>query len=135
MELSTQVCSLDLAKRLRELGAYKLSKSLWVWEFADGVPSNLNAAAGSGSNVYAYSVAELGEIIRRATSTAFDYGIVMYDSADNGHRAWLASVHDDEYPWTFPDESTFIETSEADARAKMFIYLLENELLELGSRQ
>jgi hypothetical protein len=136
MKLEKQVCSLELAKRLKELVAPQWSALYWVggtkgYVLAD---SDKGHRSGIGDRDFysAFTVAELGEIIRKSTSSGFDFGVVMSDSAANGFRIWLADTEGDDFPWTFDDESTFIEESEAEARAKMLIYLVKNNLINFA---
>ena len=123
MKLEKQVCSLELAKQLKELGVTQ--ESLWVWEFADGVPSNLNAAASSGSNVYAYSAAELGGMLPCEID---DDWLRCIKSRQDGNAIWKIRYA----PVGGESEYSHQENAEteADARAKMLIYLLENKITQ-----
>ena len=132
MELHEQLASPELCNQLHKLGV--TAPSVFSRDYTGSKSDELEWAEDfepyyCEDNVNAYSAAELGEILRKATSSGFDYGIVMSDSAANGFRMWLADTESDEFPFSFDDESTFIESNEADARAKMLIYLLENKLI------
>ena len=123
MKLESQVCSLELSKKLKELEVPH--KSLWVWEFADGVPSNLNAAAASGSNVYAYSVAELGEMLPTNIS------LMDWLQIQKGAAGFTVDYGHQEMDGSYCAAKEISSASEADARAAMLIYLLENKLITL----
>src|SRR5258708_7616892 len=122
MKLEQQVCSLDLAKRLTELGVQQ--ESLFMWEeggnrpgttpYTQIIPSKSPAIPGGGDspwNYYAaFTVAELGEMLPT----------LCRSEKWNGTGEW--NVH------LKPHAHTKAET-EADARAKMLCYLLENNLI------
>lgn len=123
MNLNDQVISLELAKRLKKLGV--IQESQFYWEFCPDAGGFLPKAKfiisyiGSHDiitgeftdchrlrdqeNYSAFTVAELGEIL----------------SSFKSWQEWLCQV-----------STMFEDTKEADARAKMLIYLLENKLME-----
>ena len=120
MTLESQVVSLPLAKRLKELGVKQESVFGWllynsgeseIVHFYDGViipPTNFAA----------FTVAELGEILSDG----------MVGSRKTGYGDW-ACVY---VPCT--GDGTDVEhevkgMTEADARAQMLSYLLQNKLL------
>jgi len=120
MKLEKQICSLEHAKKLKELGVKQESE--WIWAI-------MNIGAGQSAYIYntvgdkgyhrdehysAYTVAELGDILK-------DYsGNVEYDGK---FKKWRIIYFESSY-------TTEIIGSEADARAKLLIYLLENKLLK-----
>jgi hypothetical protein len=120
MELSKQVVSLELAQKLKELLVKQ--ESLFYWqEMLDGsyeakfMMGNLLPLDGTEGNcISAFTVAELGEMLS---------GIYMPFKDENGRKPWL---------WIEPDtgNKTWEET-EADARAKMLIYLVESKVIVL----
>ena len=72
MKLEDQVCSLELAQRLKELGVKQ--ESLWVWrEYGHGFELELRDEDTFGEMTAAFTVAELGEIMGEAP--AFKSGI------------------------------------------------------------
>lgn len=121
MELEQQVTSLEPSEKLRELGVRQ--ESLFYWTHCPVKEQN-----GEWTHVLTYgrnnelpetyaafTVAELGEMID---------GWRLPKRTMNG-KAWIAG--DDELP-------TYVIIgckTEADARAKMLIYLLENKLITL----
>lgn len=116
MELKNQVVSLQLAKRLNELGAKQDSYFSWVdWgnvgeyrvfhgDIRCGEPITRIAAA--------VTVAELGEML-------------PYD------KDWMPTRLTSTGEWVIVHGSQLLggASMEADARAKMLIYLLENDLI------
>lgn len=134
MTLEKQVCSLELSKRLKELGVKQESAFQWV-PYPDGstkygewylqaVPMRDGKGIYNMTGVSAFTVAELGELLpdiphyrlrieKIGSSWGVQFRAVSYD-APHGEVlfAWAAST-------------------EADARAKMLIYLLENKLISL----
>src|SRR6187551_1502508 len=103
MELSKQVCSLELAQKLKELGIRQESYFYWV----KGFPTRIEAREGIGSKYTS---------IRMFKTYSMDL-LRWYVRYEN---EVLESVNHCEYADT-----------EADARAKMLIYLIENKLIVL----
>jgi hypothetical protein len=123
MKLEDQVISLELAKKLKELGVKQ--ESLFRWqEWRDlgyqgkGHPFVWCLEPGSGNvreELSAYTVAELGEMLPQGCESfktqSPEKGWVCYWEHEKGrYNKCYGHV-------------------EADARAKMLIYLLENNLL------
>ncbi len=155
MNLENQVCSLELSKRLKELGVKQESYFYWHSFRNESSPKE------QWSNVYnqiirrnektkyknrdylkdqilysAFTVAELGEMLPAYTNDNGDkqllelskYIIPVGEKKGN-------STYSAEY-WTLNDPIYRLgkgcyEDNESDARAKMLIYLLENKLMEL----
>jgi hypothetical protein len=121
MKLEDQVVSLDLAKRLKELGVEQ--KSLFWWVNGHGKIELHDRRTDDGS-VSAFTVAELGEILPPFVKTERD-GYVNFRQRKTDNGLYLCSG--------YPGEELVIEfgdgTNEADARAKMLIYLIENKLI------
>lgn len=114
MKLEDQVVSLELAKRLKELGVKQ--ESFFYW---DGQLLRPAIYAGDGHNLgvplsdkifAAFTVAELGEILP-------DHSYAQ--KRDDGY--WECGYH---------LALGKIAKTEADARAKMLIYLLEQGLVK-----
>lgn len=126
MKLEEQVCSLDLAKRLKELGIEQ--ESLYYWyKFSDPIGWEICGYRKEWikqQDVSAFTVAELGEMlpgkIKEQGKTFFlDF---KKDVVDGN---WLVAYENDSaYVHTF----SWIAT-EADTRAEMLEYLLENKLI------
>jgi hypothetical protein len=114
MKLEDQVCSMELSKRLKELGVKQESYFIWAKESLIPRLSLMPLDENQLLEPYicsAFTVAELGEI-----------SFVMVQSYKSFKDHWEC-VYD-------PLEIGFVAKTEADARAKMLIYLLENQLME-----
>jgi len=131
MTLENQVCSLELSKRLKELGVKQVS--LFYWFFLNGkwYVSDKDRE-GYREMVSAFTVAELGEMLPNYVSTSNCGGGRHSERVDylvcenqNAREAWIRGTRK-EYICT-----DFRDKNEANARAKMLIYLLENELIEV----
>ena len=116
MKLEDQVCSLDLAKRLKELGVKQDSYFYWCkpWplgtEWLDGGDEyKIVDGVSNNSSYSAFTVAELGLLIPSE-----------FQSGRNGQEKWIC--------WYGKTEQMQILTAntEADARANTLIYLVEN---------
>lgn len=73
----------------------------------------------------AFTVAELGEMLPNDVNDA----ALMMDKTSDEYRVWYANPNEDD--WPFDLSIVRIARTEADARAKMLIYLLENKLITL----
>lgn len=156
MTLEQQVCSLELAKKLKELGVKqeslfwwkkkgrKNSKNGYIYEligenYPDGGGyDNCEHYSGDKKDISAFTVAELGEMLPKQ---------IEYKVSDYGDRAGYRSLdlkcgktiindgwyvlYSDPHPSNLVPVYGTYETTEADARAKMLIYLLENKLITL----
>jgi len=117
MELKKQVVSIRLAKKLKKLGVKQ--ESLFYWEmdfFKKGrikgrIATQEKACIGSEVCFSAFTVAELGEMLPKS-----------YHS-EKMNLMWgifgCGGICQEIY-----------EKKEADARAKMLIYLIENNLIK-----
>lgn len=127
MKLEQQVVSLDLAKRLKKLGVSQ--DSLYSWLNADPRSAQANdvwyVALTEAEHILelpefaAFTVAELGEMMPAEVAT--------YRYEEEDFAEWMCKLH------VKDDWSKYINiipgNTEADARAKMLIYLLENKLI------
>lgn len=125
MEISKQVCSLELAKKLKELGVSQ--KALCFWNDENKNPevifSDPKEAAYIGF-VSAFTVAELGEILFKLESNSLKPNNFRIESY-NTNEFNLVLLRD-------CAESIYINNeNEANARATMLIYLIENKLIEV----
>ena len=132
MKLGDQVVSLELAKRLKELGVKQESHFVW---YTNGDNAHLldcpDGQRPMEAKTYsAFTVAELGEML----PPRLEIDGVMYwlDLAKNGPEPKIGRIWDVGY--ARPGEEwqiVFEADTEVDARAKMLIYLLENKLAAL----
>lgn len=120
MKIEEQVTNLELSKKLKEFGVKQ--SSYWYWSCCNGVELKdrythpvvqaLTINPHWMRDIYsAFTVAELGEMLPKT-----------YYSQRIGNRWGI-----------FEDRvcQEIYEKTEADARAKMLIYLLENKLIKL----
>jgi len=153
MELTKQVPTLELCKKLKELGyPQEVEELKWGGNFAYadrhlvGITSLgmgvevFNGTFGCGATsgepdiygldeyeevIVAPTVAELGEWLPQGFFTA--KGLKW--------RSWFDDT-DNSFEWKESDEFDPIdEETEANARAKMLIWLVENEYLEFNNEQ
>ncbi len=115
MKLEKQLCSLELAKKLKALGVKQDSHFKWLNTPTRGWMTFPRTIAGNEENYSAFSVAELGEML---PSMTISYHQTLGE--------WSCK-----YPET--EHVIKMEMTEADARAKMLIYLLENKLIQPNS--
>jgi len=140
MKLEDQVCSLKLSKKLKELGVEQ--KSNWYWVHHTAFTFEQKPKLAEGWNLIykdkmspyremvfsTFTVAELGEMLPidivsglTSNSSVGGYGcldLIEFGSAACHHKSEMMK------------KPEFIAKTEANARAKMLIYLLENNLYE-----
>ncbi len=142
MELPQQVCSLDLAKRLQELGVKQESLFWWIQQVQEHLERNgtvtfipteswvVNDRPGSADSYSAFTVAELGEILPESIHVS---GAPFHLRITHGTRAvhhWAIGYTNYDASW-WP--GLIDEKNEANGRAKLLVYLLENNLLTVES--
>lgn len=141
MTLEQQVCSLDLAKRLKELGVKQESLFLWCnfgkddwrgpYSNIDGISIRLPETPGPYSFTKddcwewcsAFTVAELGEML----PTLVDGCRIITQHGLMGKR-WFVTL---ENMTTHEEVYKAEEKTEADARSKMLIYLMKEGKMTL----
>lgn len=115
-----QVCTAQLGKRLMELGVKSPSDFYWIthrngdveyYELKHGEPHPVQVW------VPAYTVAELGLMLPRGFGSGRPFGKDLFEC----WPMFYAKVPEDH------------EVNEADARAKMLIYLIETGAIEVPS--
>lgn len=128
MKLESQVCSLELAKKLKELGVKQhsyfywakeeMSDSTYKWNLITGELQIRIATPGMiRDSIAAFTVAELGEMLPA--------GYVSYQSPNIPKGNWFC--------WQSPRSNQRQEAdTEAHARAKMLVYLIENKLIRIA---
>jgi hypothetical protein len=125
MKLEAQLTSLKLSKKLRELGVKQ--DAFWSWYDTtdyDDIPrlnrSDENCPVCTLSKqtfedkYSAFTVAELGEIGK----------LEMISWYNPRFEKWAVARE-------YDDQLRLYEDTEADARAKMLIYLIENKLIQI----
>ena len=135
MKLEEQVCSLELAQRLKALDVGQYTYFHWWRSSFNGQmylgshgdvamwPSRLLSDETQDWHLdcAAFTVAELGEMLPREQWGCDDKG-----PKNRPYRIWWS---------TAPVETDWVAATEADARAKMLIYLIENRLIQLPIQQ
>lgn len=119
MKLEQQVVSLDLAKRLKELGVKQESYHCW-WDGISGWSLRSDHVSkfynGNLNTLCAFSVAELGEMLPEAIDG----------------NTWHAGKYSGGYGIDFGKlVRRLTSQTEADVRAKMLIHLVEHKLITL----
>lgn len=127
MTLESQVVSLELAKRLKELGVKQESLFYWRgvsnntapepenWYYSWRVVDNLETVPSHSNNARlrqysAHTVAELGEMLKGEAMPFWNERLQKWEY-ELVKGAWISC------------------DTEADARAKVLIYLIENKLI------
>jgi hypothetical protein len=116
MILEQQVCSLELSKKLKELGVKQ--ESLFYYrilaEHEDGyrIVFGEPVVCAEEWKYSAFTVAELGDMLKGSDLPYFNYG-----------TGWQLPIFSNKSIYHRPK-------TEADARAKMLVYLLENNLIQ-----
>ncbi len=130
MKLENQVCSLEISKKLKELGVKQEMKPhdfYWVKAFqGDYKLMGLDDQEDSPSETNfewfkAFSVAELGEI-------SANYTTFMKTLTGKWLVRWTDTNH---YDFGAEKYHQVVADTEADARGKCLIYLIENGLIKL----
>jgi hypothetical protein len=121
MKLEDQVVSLDLAKRLKELGV-RQDSHFWYVKGELGTQADFDDVPTTPDECVAFSVAELGNMLPCTVERDDDvYSLVIpWDS-----RRGLMLRYERSDGGNFMTEGD----TEADARAKMLIYLIEQKLI------
>ncbi len=126
MKLEDQVCSIELSKKLKELGVEQDSYFSWVLSKTTGdvflSPTHLLLNRFYEILGSAFTVAELGEMLPKH--------ITKYIKAYSVHYYLIIVYNTYGQVWTVKYErgcggilEYFSDTKEVDARAKMMIYL------------
>lgn len=151
MNLNDQVCSIDLSKRLKELGVKQESYFYWAANGNNGDQWEVHHFNQSYSSDYsAFSAAELGELLpnkilieANAPFDCFAIYITKFNSVDEKSiitNNYIVNYECDSTPAGGVDAwlrrkltSNFYDKNLADAMAKMLIHLLENGLIKNDS--
>jgi len=119
MTIEEQVCNKELAIKLHKLHVTKPSLFYWEWTGATKIERWENGKPDyCEDNICAYTVAELGEMLPT--------GLWSGKQNDEKIVCWNQT-----FQTTLDEDIEFYGDTEADARAKMLIYLLENKLITL----
>lgn len=121
-----QVSNKELSKRLKELGVKQESEFVWLQVFnpAGWILCESNRpCVNLEEDFRAYTVAELGEMLPCFAVSE------RYFSAKDNQQEWncYSDNTDDDGVWGYEERT--IATTEADARAKMLIHLIEKGIV------
>lgn len=136
MKIENQVCSLKLARRLKELGVKQ--ESVWIWGIGGDKCERKwtlllddDESWSAKEIVCAFSVAELGKMLpdRIDNVNSFKIDFCCNPATKTEKKEWIVCY----LPISAMVSSlAFIKAkTEANARAKMLVYLIENKLVEL----
>lgn len=134
MKFENQVVRFELSKRLEELGFKQNSVFCWVGNYlVFKTQTGLFDQRGAGLSLHpysndapsAYTVAELGEMLPENIEDDED-GNIFELLIFKENKKWYTA-----YYFAKTNETIYAEEAdtEADARAKMIIYLKENNLI------
>lgn len=128
LKLEDQCCSLESAKRLKELGCpqeslfYWRKYQNWLIDLGTNCPGEWGWTDEEVDETSAYTTAELGELLPMEISDG------TYDSGRiSGANDWWFCGYGDAKRKAVNVFQT--ATTEAESKAKMLIYLLENKLI------
>jgi len=127
MELQQQVTNLELSKRMKELGFKQESYFIWYLRNEDTKKYILCSRDIFQEGISAYTVAELGEMLPhevRIDDETYWHGMRTEKWEVGDGFVWRV-IYENHKKEIFEQEAD----TEADARAKMLIYLKENNLL------
>lgn len=123
MKLEHQVCNLELAKRLKDLGVKQESLFYWVQNLSSGKIGLITANAPADDhydNYYsAFTVPELGEMLPPVLNTKRRKYEIFFSYWNNG---WFAEY---KIPSLETARISKNSWSEADARAKLLIEIIK----------
>ena len=133
MELQQQVTNLELSKRMKELGFKQ--KSFARWEVYTDPNTNrkkklivLQGGHTFGDVYSAYTVSELGEMLPMYLKIKEEFWDLIMIKAFPEYGVRYENSNHIEYIGA-EGGAGILDKSEANARAKMLIYLKENNLL------
>ena len=121
MKLEQQLTSLELSKRLKELGVKQNSHFYWFYHEMSNFWDIVNNHKYTNKYYSAFSVAELGELLPYTLRYFIDLEIYKEENL------WIVK-----YVSFNEDSNDIIQNSKklADAMAKMLIYLIKNKLVD-----
>jgi len=157
VEFEKQVCGLELAKLLKELGVkqeslfyHVFNKAEWHKEsieesrrkypedtFDDPVdrweiwPADADPFSLDTEFYAAFTVAEFGELlpdgVKISCTSPYEHEVIYTMKQYKDNKIYHVYLHHTSYCYYCSHEDTL----EANARAKMLIYLIENKLIEI----
>lgn len=132
MKIENQVCTLQQAKKLKELGVKQESTLYWIHDNQLAYPDNEyngNKRAVITYGIYGRIGVEVTEVsIIASAFTVAELGEMIVHNSDR------RAVYRIDGVWKFVDEKTDLWnefTTEAQARAAILIHLIESSLLSV----
>lgn len=125
MKIEDQVCSLELAKQLKKLGFKQDS----FFSFSNDGSLCISSAGIDDTFISAYTVAELGEMLPQNMVKGEEYPLVITKLKKEWLVEYLDCGEDGGHYWNKGWMAEMSEFTQADALAKMLIYLKTNNLL------
>jgi hypothetical protein len=121
LDQNEQVCSLELARKLQQLGVRQDSLlKHWMEHPATG----MNTIPRSQIELAAYSISELGTIITESLKDVFAFAIIteVFQTEKLRYRVQLRCE--------VGHMGSAVADTEADARAKLLIHLIEEKIID-----
>ena len=134
MKLENQVCSLELAKKLKELGVKQ--DSLWFWYIPSVDGNDKDLVLDSKGRVLSRD-GNFAEVHERIAGFEIIEKFSAFTVAELGEMLLIqftilkgVQISDPRGRYSRLVKRLYIFEDEANARAKMLIYLLENDLIK-----
>lgn len=134
MNLQSQVCNLELAKQLKELGVKQ--ESIFWFKPTGSYPTLMIVDEEKTEDYYsAFTVSELGEMLpwrskRMGTMNNAEFVSTKLVNTATHQTIWCAAYWDEDKDLYSGMVVRLDADTEADARAKCLVYLLENGLVK-----
>jgi hypothetical protein len=122
MKLEDQVVSLELARKLKKLGVKQESLFCWMWQ--EDIERYELVYLPGHHQVATFTVAELGEMLPSLIDCK------ELTTSKIGAKWFICYKDFEGMLWADDKVSYFEEDTEADARAKLLVYLIENNLCQ-----
>lgn len=138
MILENHICSLELSKKLKELGVKQNSVFYWIneedpyiWYNSQNFPYPMKTIKW---NFSAFLSTELMELLPSSLSNneKLQLGWGSNLPISENKRIWKISYYDPSLRYEERYYTKIEDENEANARAKMLIHLIENKLMELS---
>lgn len=145
MKTEKQVCTIEQAGKLKELGVEQTSEYAFIFRLKEWQVNHIaefnrwafqqeQDLIGARENYSAFTVAELGEMLE----TNDDQHFLMHSWNDHGGE-WQTFLskrkesESEEQKDHFEDVHQEVGETEAEARAEMLIWMLENKIISVES--
>jgi hypothetical protein len=131
MNLENQVCNLELAKKLKDIGVKQESLFFWViTENANEIVVESNLKFDHSFQFSAFTVAEFGDMLPETIYLMDKPKILIMKKRSK----FFIGYRNENYRIYYCEETfccAVCDKNEANARAKILIYLIENKLMEV----